>query len=155
MFDSSPESFRPTFLRREDWRAESWCDGFLAATMMFHPDLWEWFWKVDAECSEEDPSRVPWLAPFSKLGDAAFAGSVMDQEEKQRWVDAIVPSLLSINAHWAEVRPMVLDAAYEYQKPIRREAPKVGRNDPCPCGSGRKFKKCCLHGVPETDDGSS
>ncbi|HRD91345.1 MAG TPA: SEC-C metal-binding domain-containing protein, partial [Accumulibacter sp.] len=23
------------------------------------------------------------------------------------------------------------------------EAPKVGRNDPCPCGSGRKFKKCC------------
>jgi len=25
----------------------------------------------------------------------------------------------------------------------RREAPKVGRNDPCPCGSGRKFKKCC------------
>jgi preprotein translocase subunit SecA len=21
--------------------------------------------------------------------------------------------------------------------------PKVGRNDPCPCGSGRKFKKCC------------
>lgn len=27
--------------------------------------------------------------------------------------------------------------------PVRREAPRVGRNDPCPCGSGRKFKKCC------------
>ncbi|MEW6079572.1 MAG: YchJ family protein [Thermodesulfobacteriota bacterium] len=26
---------------------------------------------------------------------------------------------------------------------IRRDAPKVGRNDPCPCGSGKKFKKCC------------
>lgn len=26
---------------------------------------------------------------------------------------------------------------------VRREQPKVGRNDPCPCGSGRKFKKCC------------
>ena len=23
--------------------------------------------------------------------------------------------------------------------------PKVGRNDPCPCGSGKKYKKCCLH----------
>ena len=23
-------------------------------------------------------------------------------------------------------------------------APKVGRNDPCPCGSGKKYKKCCL-----------
>jgi hypothetical protein len=28
--------------------------------------------------------------------------------------------------------------------PIKRTAPKVGRNDPCPCGSGKKFKKCCL-----------
>ena len=27
---------------------------------------------------------------------------------------------------------------------IRREEPKVGRNDPCPCGSGKKHKKCCL-----------
>jgi uncharacterized protein YecA (UPF0149 family) len=24
-----------------------------------------------------------------------------------------------------------------------REAPKIGRNDPCPCGSGKKYKKCC------------
>ena len=31
------------------------------------------------------------------------------------------------------------------QKPVtfRREAPKVGRNDPCPCGSGKKYKNCC------------
>jgi preprotein translocase subunit SecA len=28
-------------------------------------------------------------------------------------------------------------------QPIRREMPKVGRNDPCPCGSGKKFKNCC------------
>ncbi|GFM36906.1 preprotein translocase subunit SecA [Desulfovibrio psychrotolerans] len=27
--------------------------------------------------------------------------------------------------------------------PTRREEPKVGRNDPCPCGSGKKYKKCC------------
>ena len=29
------------------------------------------------------------------------------------------------------------------QKPVVRTTPKVGRNDPCPCGSGKKFKKCC------------
>ena len=28
-------------------------------------------------------------------------------------------------------------------KTIVNKAPKVGRNDPCPCGSGRKYKKCC------------
>jgi preprotein translocase subunit SecA len=27
--------------------------------------------------------------------------------------------------------------------PVRREIKKVGRNDPCPCGSGKKYKKCC------------
>ena len=26
---------------------------------------------------------------------------------------------------------------------LRRDAPKVGRNDPCPCGSGKKYKRCC------------
>ncbi len=29
------------------------------------------------------------------------------------------------------------------RKPVVREEPKTGRNDPCPCGSGRKFKRCC------------
>jgi SEC-C motif-containing protein len=28
-------------------------------------------------------------------------------------------------------------------KPMVREGPKVGRNDPCTCGSGKKYKKCC------------
>lgn len=28
-------------------------------------------------------------------------------------------------------------------RPVVRQTPKAGRNDPCPCGSGKKFKKCC------------
>ncbi len=32
----------------------------------------------------------------------------------------------------------------EAPKPITRAEPKVGRNDPCPCGSGKKYKRCCL-----------
>jgi preprotein translocase subunit SecA len=35
------------------------------------------------------------------------------------------------------------------QEPVRRAEPKVGRNDPCPCGSGRKHKKC--HGAAVAD----
>ena len=31
----------------------------------------------------------------------------------------------------------------EKKKPSKRESGKVGRNDPCPCGSGKKYKKCC------------
>jgi len=31
-------------------------------------------------------------------------------------------------------------------EPVRREAPKIGRNEPCPCGSGKKYKDCCGKG---------
>lgn len=42
-----------------------------------------------------------------------------------------------------------IEASLPYEQlprlePIRREQPRVGRNDPCPCGSGKKYKKCCL-----------
>lgn len=30
------------------------------------------------------------------------------------------------------------------KKPVRRASAKIGRNDPCPCGSGKKYKNCCL-----------
>ena len=43
-----------------------------------------------------------------------------------------------------------IDGAWYYDEgqivgtgPIKRSAPKVGRNEPCPCGSGKKSKKCC------------
>jgi SEC-C motif-containing protein len=37
---------------------------------------------------------------------------------------------------------MYMDGEEIKPQPIRRAAPRVGRNDPCPCGSGKKFKKC-------------
>ncbi|AAS94726.1 YchJ family protein [Nitratidesulfovibrio vulgaris] len=36
-----------------------------------------------------------------------------------------------------------VDGMVHGSEPYRREQPKVGRNEPCPCGSGRKYKKCC------------
>ncbi len=35
------------------------------------------------------------------------------------------------------------DSTFPKAKTYQREKPKVGRNDPCPCGSGKKYKKCC------------
>ncbi len=32
---------------------------------------------------------------------------------------------------------------WKNRRTIKREEEKVGRNDPCPCGSGKKYKKCC------------
>ena len=36
------------------------------------------------------------------------------------------------------------DRKYFKQVPYQRSRPKTGRNEPCPWGSGKKFKKCCL-----------
>ena len=41
------------------------------------------------------------------------------------------------------------------REPVRNVGKKVGRNDPCPCGSGKKFKACCMrkHAEPTPSDG--
>jgi len=39
------------------------------------------------------------------------------------------------------IRPMVFPPT---RRQMRRNPPKVGRNELCPCGSGKKFKRCCL-----------
>jgi len=49
--------------------------------------------------------------------------------------------------------PVIVQTLYNFWRnkrsggTVKREEPKSGRNDPCPCGSGRKFKQCC--GAPE------
>lgn len=49
--------------------------------------------------------------------------------------------------HPTPQRQITTNAPQEPVKPIRREEKKVGRNDPCPCNSGKKYKKCCGVGV--------
>ena len=45
---------------------------------------------------------------------------------------------------WMKKHPEVLQGGETIKvETVRREEPKVGRNDPCPCGSGKKYKKCC------------
>jgi SEC-C motif-containing protein len=45
-------------------------------------------------------------------------------------------------AQYADTRPATIPEPPEHV-PFRRASPKVGRNEPCPCGSGKKYKKCC------------
>ena len=43
----------------------------------------------------------------------------------------------------ARQRPQAIDDTPSGPKPVQKKIPKVGRNSPCPCGSGKKYKKCC------------
>ena len=44
-------------------------------------------------------------------------------------------------------RPTIIPPSHRPQKPetFRRESAKIGRNEPCPCGSGKKYKNCCVN----------
>ena len=45
---------------------------------------------------------------------------------------------------WMKKHPEVLQGGEAVKvETVHREGPKTGRNDPCPCGSGKKYKKCC------------
>jgi len=78
--------------------------------------------------------------------------------DAERWMNENEPSLVRIYAFWKDRRqdaPSGLiddkshhDGHQEFGQ-IVHGGPKIGRNDPCPCGSGKKFKRCCgSDGVP-------
>jgi preprotein translocase subunit SecA len=51
-------------------------------------------------------------------------------------------------AYYLEPRQTQMSFSHDGEgesQPVRKEARKVGRNEPCPCGSGKKFKKCCAN----------
>lgn len=81
--------------------------------------------------------------------DAAYAGQPRVPDWRERadpWGFYDPVHIAERQQRWAEV------AKEEDAEPVvatyTREAPKVGRNDPCPCGSGKKYKKCCLGTEP-------
>ena len=70
-------------------------------------------------------------------------GEQSEYEAQQRELDRDAP-LADLDDAIDEMVACVLDAAEitRPNRPLTRDAPKVGRNDPCPCGSGRKYKAC-------------
>jgi uncharacterized protein len=63
----------------------------------------------------------------------------LTEEEYIASIERIQPAALRLYQYWVD-NPQQPEA----KKPIVNGT-KVGRNDPCPCGSGKKFKSCCLH----------
>ena len=61
----------------------------------------------------------------------------------QNLIQADIPGLSSPEQAPPLVEKNDGPQAPRIELPIKRELPKVGRNDPCPCGSGKKFKNCC------------
>ena len=54
----------------------------------------------------------------------------------------VPPQLENVQYHHADYDEVLGMAEEKPAQPVERHAPKVGRNDPCPCGSGKKYKHC-------------
>jgi uncharacterized protein YecA (UPF0149 family) len=77
------------------------------------------------------------IEPLSEAADRQWSG--------QEFVEALKRALPDLDAVLAK-RQALLRRLYRRalrRKTIRIQAPQPGRNDPCPCGSGKKYKKCC------------
>ena len=117
----------------------SWCEGFLIGVEISPVD---WYEAADQDEVDEllDPIYV-------------LAGAV--EEEYRRAVGAAEWERLARS--YAQTLPESLARIRAYQdivrsppQTIRRAVPKVGRNDSCPCGSGKKYKQCCgAAGTPQ------
>lgn len=81
-----------------------------------------------------------------KMGfDPAPGGEPKTEEEIRDAIYKLLPASVEIlRRHGAMLHRQMHSGRMEsaFGDPVRRE-PKVGRNDPCPCGSGRKYKRCC------------
>ncbi len=132
---TNPQQFEPLFEYREvEGEAftivDEWCEGYMMGVALIQ-DKWE------AAGADISALLVP-IRAFSKAGD--WKGHQYKGKERENLQQAIVTNLRAIHAYWCDRR----GESPVSRQPVKREE-KIGRNDLCPCGSGKKFKKCCLH----------
>jgi uncharacterized protein len=136
---SEDDVFLPLLLKDSDGVAKgnNWAIGFMRG-MKIHQDDWAELIHdeekggslvaIMALAHENDPKLRPYSEPVST----------------KRREDLIMSLTVGANKIYKYFEPhrrmtVVNQGAHTF----RRETPKVGRNEPCSCGSGRKFKRCC------------
>ena len=142
-FEDDPDDFAPIFNTvvypdnpREYTDAEMWAYGFMCGIDLCRKD-WQPFF--------DDPNSSKVLRSLHLLGsddvtrqEEAFT-KTPDQREKLALQTP--ESVAWIYRFWLPYRHAIMERTVA--NTIQRHQTKFGRNDPCPCGSGLKFKRCC------------
>ena len=110
----------------------TWCNAYLYALDIVPTD---WFEAVDQE--EFEDLFYPIMALGGIYDDEENGEVILHLNEKELiQLESDLPHvLLDIYWYW--------QAIINKPQTVRHEGEKVGRNDPCPCGSGKKYKACC------------
>jgi uncharacterized protein len=120
--------------------ANDWATGFVRG-MEFYKEQWAalfadeehggWLVPIFALAHEHDPD--PEMRPYKEAISA---------EKREKLIVGAAAGVTGIYRHF-EAQRMVEGQPFDSVTTFRRMAPKIGRNDPCSCGSGKKFKQCC------------
>jgi uncharacterized protein len=139
----SEDFFLPLLLEDDEGKScgNDWAIGFLRGADMRN-EIWReilddeedkagWFVPIFALAHEEDPD--PKMRPYKEP---------MTEEQREQLLAGISGAVTEIYGYFALHRKLKADELRE-QELFGKKAPKIGRNDPCYCGSGKKYKKCC------------
>lgn len=129
--DELDDVFEP---REGDWTGQHWAWGFMEALHTW-PEAWAPLW--EAEYAEE------LLGPVIALELGYFADAPEEKLDYMLLVGQAATSCHGIRDFWRARESGANDG-----RPVRK-AVVPGRNDACPCGSGRKYKKCHGAAAPE------
>jgi len=138
---STDDIFLPC-LTGSDEACHRWALGFFQGTNYFN-DEWHAF------LDRDDAGAVVPLFAFKHEFDKdislrPYKEKPISHEQRNKLLQYLSVAVTQIYQHFEPQRK--LNALKEQKSQvISRDEPKIGRNDPCYCGSGKKYKKCCLN----------
>ncbi len=135
-FRKNPGSFSPIVHENTNGEVfiESWCIGFLRG-IAFNTNKWD----IMMDIPEEQINLLPILIHGTTEGWNALELKETKDISREEWLDLMIVSVGRIHEFWLPYRNEI-----QGKQPHRQAKQKTRRNDPCPCGSGKKFKHCCM-----------
>lgn len=138
----SGDVFTPLLLEDEQGvsRGNDWANGFLRGMELRREN-----WGPLLDDEENGGSLVPIFALAHEHDpdlEMRSYNEPVSAELRENLLVGIAAGVMKIYRYFKEQRLMVGNTVRDITA-YRRVAPKVGRNEPCPCGSGKKFKHCC------------
>lgn len=136
-----PDRYSPLFAvdeRNGDVLWELWIEGF-EKVVKLRPAAWQRLLHTDAQTATA-------MRGMLTLVEVASGDHPMQQKDSDAVTamapDSIARWIVTLNA-WRFANYHLMQSAGLTPPPPFASARKIGRNDPCPCGSGKKYKRCC------------
>lgn len=134
-----PQVYLPLLLEDDHGiaRGNDWAKGFMLGVQT-RPGSWRAL--IDSE--EHGGSVIPMMMlAHEDDPDPQMRPPSISDDKREEVITHMIAGLTRIYRYFEPARRP--GSGLTQQLPMRRSNPKIGRNEPCPCGSGRKYKHCC------------